>query len=978
MRPRLFLVFLPTLYSSVSVADEASWNCQQSNDSKEWVCIGDSKAEAKTAQPPQAADKSEPAKKAEPAITEVVPVAEPVPVDVDKDTVPATAEPVQAAEPVVTPQVVESSPEEQPKPVKAVKNRPIYEAQPVLHEAGEPVPVEMKPSKPEVVADNQQRPGWNCDAGGEGQSWDCTLKGPDPKGEAQIVASDEFKPGFLLDPAFDLAQEQTFNTLKSQLPYDPWQNCTIHMGAPEGFVSRKDLRVSAPLDIHSNYSELYDAEISSYFGNVEMSRADQHVQSDKANYDTVSETLDLQGNVYYSEDELALYSNTATLKLQSDQARLRDALFIAPSTPIRGRAQVVYRDSKDLSRYKDVAYTSCRPGNQDWVVHASELKLNKDSGKGSAKNTWLEFKGVPVFYSPYLSFPMDNRRLSGFLAPSFGSTQRSGFDLSVPYYWNIAPNYDATFKPRYMTKRGILLGGNFRYLTESSTGQLSGEYLPNDNLLNKMRYQVGLKNTTVFMPNLSSNLDFNYLSDKDYFRDLGNALNLNRSSYLRSQADVKYLNDSVSFVTRVENYQVIDKAILPQNSPYRRLPQVRLDLNRSFDVMPMPLNTAMENEYVYFQHDNLVNGQRFNIKPSLTVPFETAGAFIKPKISLQQTNYLLSQQNTTAEVAYALSQGRADNAGLPTSISRTLPIASIDSGLYFEKELDLAGNAFTHTIEPRLFYLYIPKTNQNDIPLFDTSLFDFNYSSLFRENRFSGADRIQDANQITTAVTTRLVDPKTGRDRLKLDIGQIFYFKDREVTLCGDYYSPLCTTGLFSQRETNSLSNLVTELNAEVTEHISLDTGMQWDYEISDVVRNNLAIHYHNEGNELVNIGYRYRKNPLYPARNRDIIMSDISFHWPVYDNWYAVGRWQYSLLDNSTKESFFGLEKESCCWRFRVIGRRWVNTVNRNTINDQTPQGDSQTGLFVQVELKGLTGIGQKLDEFFEQNIYGYRKPKD
>lgn len=982
MRPRLFLAFLPTLFSSVSVANEAAWNCQQSKDGKEWVCVGEKKAVAKSEEA-AAPVTTAPAKAAEPVITESMPATEPAPADVDQDTAPATAEPVEVAEPV-TPEAPERSQEVPAEPAIAVKpdkKQPLYVAQPVIHEAGKPMPLDMQPHSPEAVADTKQGPGWACDAGSEDQNWDCNLVGTDPKGEARIVASDEVKSG-LLDPAFDLKQEKTFSALQSQLPYDPWQNCTIQMGAPAGFVSQKDLRASSPLDVKSDYSELYDAEVSSYFGNVEMKRADQRAMTDKANYDTVSETLDMQGHVIYADDDLAVSSDTALLKLQSDQARLRETMFISPSTPLRGRAKVVYRDNKDLSRYKDVAYTSCRPGNQDWVIHASDLKLNKVTGQGSAKNTWLEFKGVPVFYSPYLSFPMDDRRISGFLAPAFGRTQRSGFDFSVPYYWNIAPNYDATFKPRYLTKRGILLGGNFRYLTEKSTGEFLGEYLPNDDELDKTRFLGGIKNTTLFTPNISSNLDLNYVSDKDYFNDLGNALNINRNSFLRSTADLNYVREGVGFVSRVENYQTIDKSIQPENRPYRKLPQVNLNLNHAFNFMP--LETAMENEYVYFQHDdfnyqdqsgvNIVNAQRFNTKPSISMPWSSPGAFVKPKVSLQHTQYLFNNQNAVLLNTGAVSVGDSD------TISRTLPIASIDSGMYFEKAFDLAGSEFTHTLEPRLFYLFIPEQDQKNIPLFDTSLFDFNYSSLFRENRFSGSDRTQDANQITAALTSRLVDSETGRDRLKLNIGQIFYFRDREVTLCGDYYSPVCTGGQFSQVETNSLSNLVADLSTELNEHVALDTGVQWDYEESDVARYEATVHLKNGPDQLLNLGYRYRKNILYPDRSRDIIQSDISFQWPVYDDWYAVGRWQYSLLDNSTTESFFGLEKESCCWRFRVIGRRWVNNVNVNnafnTIDAVQPVGDSQTGVFFQVELKGLTGIGEKLDEFFEQNIYGYRKP--
>ncbi|MCL7421925.1 MAG: LPS assembly protein LptD [Methylobacter sp.] len=967
MRRRLFLVFLPSFYASLGFANEAVWNCEQSKDSKEWVCVGEAKPAGKTDET-QAATQPAPVEEAQPPVgPEPVQAARPAVPERVEETEPVLAKPVEDLESAAT-DVVEN---ETPVVVDPEDKRRLVVKRPVVIDPNEPVPVDLETTKTVSVAKAQRRPGWSCAPGEENQNWSCKLEGNDPKGQAQIVATDETKPGLLLDPAFDWQQEQIFTTLHSQLKYDPWENCMVDTPVSPTFVPEKHLRETSPLEVRSDYSELFDTEISSYFGNVQINRADQHILSDMANYDTVSETLDLQGDVYYSEDELALYSDTAVLNLATDQGRLRDTMFIAPAAPIRGRAQVVYRDSKTLSRYKEVAYTSCRPGNQDWVVHASELKLNDITGQGSARNAWLEFKGTPVFYSPYLSFPIDDRRLSGFLAPSFGNTQRGGFNVSVPYYWNIAPNYDATLRPRYLSKRGILLGGEFRYLTKMTEGKLNLEFMPDDRLRDQSRYFAKILNSTRFTPHISSYLDLSYVSDKDYFNDLGNALSLTNLSYLHSQANVSYVNQGVSFINRVENYQAIDKAIRPQNRPYRRLPQSILNLNHSFGFMP--LDAAMNTEYVNFQHDHLVNGQRINVKPSVSFPLETAGAFLRPKFSLQHTQYLLSKQETR-------------NLGQPDSISRTLPIASVDGGLFFEREFDFGENSFRHTIEPRLFYLYIPKDDQDDIPLFDTSLYDFNFSSLFRENRFSGNDRVQDANQITAALTSRLVDSETGRERLRFDIGEIFYFRDREVGLCGSYYSPLCTIN--RPLETSRFSNLVSELNVRLTDHLSVDSGLQWSPDVNDIVRGDVMLHYINYPGEMINIGYRYRKNTVvtFPDRRNDIIQSDVSFHWPIYNNWYAVGRWQYSLLNNATRESFFGFEKENCCWRFRVIGRRWVNTAVLNVFGDTAisnvdfanldPEGESQTGVFFQIELKGLTGVGEKLDEFFEENIYGYRKP--
>ncbi|MFA5984866.1 MAG: LPS assembly protein LptD [Methylococcaceae bacterium] len=1015
MHYRLFLVFL-SLYSSCGFSNEAAWNCQQSKDGKEWVCVGDKKAPAnsanETSQNPAQSPKVEGSAIVQPLKGQAPLVAEPrennspveqpkaILAEPDRQNLPAKTtgpvapepleeRPVTAEKPGAAPQLLE----EKPRPILAGPdseqipaentNQAITEqhlpsgaearetvtkpanrvhALPIIPEAGEPIPAGAVPEKKPVLNADNRIPGWDCAAGKDEGKWDCNLVGADPGGQPKVIAAENTNLR-LLQPAFNSSQEQTFATLKSNLKFDPWQSCGVDAAAAPQFVHEKHLRDVTPLDVKSDYSEIFDNEIGYYLGNVQFHRADQDAQSDSANYDSVSETLDLQGNVFYSEEDLSLHSDTASLRLNSDQARLRDVLFIYPTTPLRGEAKVVYRDDKSLSRYSQVSYTSCQPGNQDWVVHASELKINREQGKGSANNAWVEFKGVPVFYSPYLSFPTDNRRLSGFLAPNFGNTQRSGFNLALPYYWNIAPNYDAVLRPRYLSNRGVLFGGDFRYLSEESKGKLSLEVLPNDRLLNKSRFLGAFKHNTVFSPHLSTNLDLNYVSDRDYFSDLGNALSFNNFSFVRSQADLNYSNNGLSFITRLDNYQTIDRGVLPQNQPYRRLPQITLNFARSFKVAQESFDTSIENEYVYFQHNDAVNGQRFNAKPSISLPIQTDAGFFKPKLSLQYTQYALSKGVLSSD-----------------SIARVLPIASIDTGLFFER--NLTDSSYVQTFEPRLFYLYIPRKNQSNIPLFDSSTYDFVFNSLFRENRFSGTDRIQDANQITAAFTSRFIDTETGRERLKLNVGEIFYFQNREVTLCGDYLSVLCfQNNPFTQIETNTFSNVVTEVSSQLTEHISTQLGFQWNPQTTDFERNEAAIHFTNKPGEVVNLGFRYRKNPLFPDRRNDIIQSDVSFRWPVYDDWYAVGRWQYSWLFNATRDGFLGVQKETCCWRISILGRRFVNNTivnNPQAISDINTfvEGVSQTGLFVQFELKGLTGIGQKLDDFFEQSIYGYINP--
>lgn len=835
-------------------------------------------------------------------------------------------------------------------------------------------PVKPKPSvnkpnkKPEKTAVTAKKPvasskppkiskknsGWNCytdDTDDTDEKWNCSLKGTDPKGRTRTV-NDEEDSYSLFPDAFDFHQEQNFKTLQTQLAYDPWKNCSASSRGKYSYIQEKDNRDTEPMNVTADYTEVFDKEITGFFGNVEITRADQKILSERASFDTVSETMDAQGQVSYTENEMALFSDTVMLNLQSNEARLRNAIFISPSGPIRGHANVVYRDSNVLSRYTDVAFTSCAPGNQDWVMHAERLKMNKQSGKGAAKHTWLEFKGVPLLYAPYISFPMDDRRMTGILSPSFSSNDENGFDITIPYYWNIAPNYDLVVRPRYMAKRGGMIGGEFRYLTEMTNGFVGVEYMPYDFLKDEDRYSATFKNRTTFTPYLNSNIDLNYVSDKEYFDELNNALGMSIDRYLLSQANLNYRREGVLFKTHLESYQTIDKTVLDKSKPYQKLPQVILNLDHSFD--DWPLDIALQNEYVNFHRDGRVNGHRLNIKPSIAIPLKTAGSFITPKISLQHAQYFLNDQDE----------------GVKNNISRTLPIASVDGGLIFEKDYKSKNSAYMHTIEPRLFYLYIPKKEQDDIPRFDTSFYDYSYSSLFRENRFSGVDRVQDANQISMAITSRLIDSKTGQERLKLSVGGIHYFKDREVSI-------LRTTAT----ETNDFSNVIAELSGQITQNLSFTTGIHWDPYVDDIIaRGHAKLTYRDQSERLLNIGYRYRADEVGAVVTgiKGINRTDISFRWPIMDHWYGVGRWQYSIKYHSTPESFLGLEKESCCWRFRFIWRRFSKTLLDETSTlIELEDNEMDEGFFIQMELKGLTSFGNKVDKFLEENLSGYQSPE-
>lgn len=927
---RYSLSIVLILSSFVTLADTSAWNCNQDQNGQ-WSCTTENDLLKKSSSAPSEAPPSSPTAVAEPLSGKQEAEIDGLQLEDSYTASPeindGVKQPADAAE--VTGQ------KRQPDVASRSWSKPVEDSEITIAQT-EPIPMPAQVQ----AAQSSQKPGWSCKSGSEQETWDCHLVGTDPKGQAKIMEEGvgQFS---LLEPAFDLQQEQSFDILQTELKYDPWATCTLLLGSQPTFISQKDIRESSPLDVGADFTEVFDNEIASFSGNVHLRRADQHVAANRATYDAISKTVDLQGNVIYSDEGIAAFSDNALVELGTDQATLRNALFIEPVTPLRGSAAVAYRESEVLNHFKDVAYTSCKPGNQDWIIHASRLKMNKRTGKGAVKHAWLEFKGLPVLYLPYLSFPLDDRRMSGLLTPSFGSTERNGIDINVPYYWNIAPNYDATVWARYLSRRGGMFGGDFRYLQKKTKGSVEFEILPYDRKKEKTRWQGRLRNATVFTDRLRSNIDLNYVSDEDYYEDLGNSLSVFNRRHLYSFAEALYTRPGIFFLTKADNYQVIDKTISDFDKPYRRLPQVLLNLNHSFNFMPLEL--GMGNEFVYFEHSDRVTGQRLDLKPTISMPIKTPGYFINPKISVQHTQYWLQNQNP----------------GEPTGISRTLPIASIDSGMFFERNFSFGDSTYIHTIEPRLFYLYIPYTDQNDIPLFDTSDYDFTFSQLFRENRFNGPDRVQDANQLTMAMTTRLIDSDSGIQRLNFSLGNIIYFRDREVLLNPN-----------DQIQTNRFSNLISELSAQITDDLMFYAGMQWNPDKNDIDRGNIAFRYRNELNHIVNLGYRYRLDDQ--TRDTIINQSDISFLLPLYNNWNIIGRWQYSILHNLTVDSFIGLEKESCCWRFRILGRRFVNNVD--TLNVTQEEGQAENAFFVQLELKGMTSIGSNVEKFLERNMYGYR----
>lgn len=670
-------------------------------------------------------------------------------------------------------------------------------------------------------------------------------------------------------------------------------------------------------------------------GNVQVRRLDSLLEADSALYRRTAETLDAEGNVYFEQPGLRLSADQAHFDLASNQGELEQVSYRLSDQGARGDAESASIESRDLSHYKQINYTTCKPGQNGWLLEANELEIDKASGVGTAHHAKLRFKGVPFLYLPYASFPIDDRRKSGFLFPTVRSSERTGADITVPYYFNIAPNMDATFTPRIMSKRGLLLGGEFRYLQKKHGGEVRAEILPDDREAQDER-----KNTRGALSILSNgrpapgwkyDADINYVSDNDYLDDLGDSLSVTSTRHLERLGQVKYTGSDWSLLGRTQYFQTVDESIASSDRPYSRMPQILFELWRPRQAYG--LSYYLESEFVNFGHsdNNNVKGQRFDLQPSVTLPLSRRWGYLTPKASLRYTSYSLENQI----------------AGEDETPDRLLPTFSLDAGLFFERNGNLFGKAIVQTLEPRLFYLATPFEAQDELPNFDTSNVTFGFPSLFQENRFSGSDKIGDANQLTAALTSRILSASSGAELLRASIGQIYYFRDREVQLSRG-----------AAADEASSSSIVAELASELSQNWRLGAGIQWDPHRSDRnVDNGLfSLRYNDGAKRIFNAEYNYTRD--------DVEQTDLSGRWPIDNRWSMVGRWTYSRLFDETIQAIAGIEYDNCCWRIRLIGQQLLTDYDDDPVNS----------VLLQFQLKGLGGWGDANDEFLETNISGYQ----
>ena len=674
---------------------------------------------------------------------------------------------------------------------------------------------------------------------------------------------------------------------------------------PENLLGPDTFSADGKMHLSADEATIKEHDISSFSGHVVIRQPESRIETDQATYDKKTEHVSAQGNVQFVSPAIRITGEAAHFDLKSEQATINKTEYQSLTSRMRGEAGTISIVNKDLVELDDATYTTCSPGNTDWLFSAGHLSLNKKTRQGTARNVVLRFKDVPFLYLPYIRFPLGNQRMSGLLFPTFGHSDEHGSELKIPYYWNIHPQLDATITPWYMSKRGTMLETEFRYLTEHNRGTLYSEYLDKDKLVDKRRERLRWVHESIPTPGWNTSAEYNYVADNNHLADFSNDLFNTSTTQLIQTGSVAYNSNNWLLNVRAEDYQT-----LSGTRPYRRLPQITF--NTQFAEKNNTLNYKLDAEYVRFDHvdSSKVIGERLHIKPTISYPLRSAAGFVVPKLSVQQTSYNLQQTSS------------------PTQLSRTVPGFSLDSGLFFEREGSLFSNDYIQTLEPQLFYLYVPYRDQSGFPVFDTSDYAFNFNSPFAESRFNSIDRIGDDNRLTAALATRFLQQKDGSEVFMARLGQVYYFSNRKVQLSAA--TPV---------DTAAYSNMIAEIKAQPG-NWNFSSQLEWDPRSRASVTNSSGIGYHYNDRFSLNLAYRYQLDTLETR--------EMNMHWKLNPRWQLNASHLYDMRDKHIVENLFAVNYESCCWGLKFSAKERFLTPSK-----------TDKGVYIELVLKGLGGFG-------------------
>jgi LPS-assembly protein len=821
------------------------------------------------------------------------------------------------------------------------------------------------------AAEDRLQSQWNCAADASGD-WRCIEQLSDsqaptvrPARSLRAALPNPEEPRLAAVRNLDWVEE-TAMTPEQQVAVE--QNCCGAYVEPSRDYPDADIEPEqASLRVNANSTEALQEDIALLEGDVQISQGYRQVRSDTAVVNQVNRQVILEGNVRFREPGMLLLGDSAKVDIDSKEVEIANATYVLHEAAVRGNAGTLSRTQEGIIVIDEATYSACEPGDNTWQLVTKEIGIDQNTGFATVKNARLEVKDVPIFYIPYIKFPVDDRRSSGLLFPTLGADKENGLDIAQPIYWNIAPNYDATFTARYIQERGIGLGLDFRHLNSWSENQIVASYLGSDKggadddkidpLTGLMpnqgedRYLTGVNHTGGAGHAWSTMLDINHVSDVDYFRDLGNlTLDDNSLTHLQRRASAGYKTKHWNYLLEAQDYQVITQGLDDQ---YSVLPQISADGYYRFSNA---LVIDLKNRYSAFNHDDkrFVTGSRSSIDYGISWDKRWSWGYFKPQFRARHLHY-------------SLDAGQ-QSALLDSAPSVSVPVYSVDTGIFLERKVSWLSN-YKQYFEPRLFYVRAGYKDQSNLPDFDTREFTPSYDLLFRENRFNGGDRISDENRLTLAFTSLYIDQRTGQETFRVRVAQSIYYDDRRVTLSAN--PDMDELDELSRNQ----SPLAIEWAARISKDWRITSDLIYDNHDNELEKSSLGVRYNNGQNQLLNFTYRYtRRAPrIFSGMDidQDIEQADISAFVPAWGNFNWVGRWNHDFTNKRELELFAGFEYNSCCWRASLVARRWLDREDEILFPEEDLE--ARNGIFFQIQFKGLAGTGSRVDTMLNNGIYGY-----
>lgn len=705
---------------------------------------------------------------------------------------------------------------------------------------------------------------------------------------------------------------------------------------------------TVPVDINSNSLRGLSGEII-YQGDVELTQGLKRLSADSMTYDRNTEQANAVGNAHYVDGQITLFADEIETNLKSDESYIYQTQYQFHGQSGRGNADEIYDNGKDLYELKSSSYTACPPNDTTWTLDSSTLYIDNVEEMGSAYNAILRIKDIPVFYFPYVSYPLTDKRKTGLLFPTYEMSSINGFTISQPLYLNIAPNQDATITPTYMQERGLLLATEYRYLFDIGSGNIRVDYLNADKLRDEDRYLIHFDHNVNFAKNWYFNADYNAVSDDYYFSDINTEYGTRSDNQLLQTAKLQYIKMNWNSELEVRDFQILGGG----ETPYIVMPK----LAASF-YQPLPwksLQFDWYSEITKFTHNesNVYTGTRVHMQPKLSLPLYYDSIFINTELKYMLTFYQQNLDNATKESWYN---------DLDESASRYLPSFKIHSGINLEREFSLFGQNYRQTLVPQVQYLYVPYQNQSEIGLYDTTTLQQDYYGLFRDNRYSGYDRIADANQITLGLSSSFLNAQ-GQEKLRFAVGQNYYLEESRITL---------PTNTKTEQQKVSRSSIIGEFDVNFENDYFFHAGLEWDNDDNIIKRANTTFEKRWAYDTYLQLSYRYYKQPDGAEWDQEVNQFGSKINWSINTQWTTFASYYYDVEFENVFESIVGIKYQSCCWALGLTyDKHMLAYYGSESVMDATIE--TEQSVSVTFELMGLGGVGYSSGE---QGLFDYGRP--